>query len=132
MFTAMEELPVLTIDDLTRGPYIKVKKTGRTTETTFGILEGIMVSVKDLPESDSGLPMRFNLVYHVTDINSDKPFFKKGDSGSGVFVVGEKIDIPLGIAIGSSDKDECTFVCKIDKVLEDLDIDIVNYKNDNN
>lgn len=129
---AMEELPVLTKDDLTRGPYIKVKKTGRTTATTFGILEGIMVSVKDLPKSDSGLPMRFNLVYHVKDIDSDEPFFESGDSGSGVFVVGEKIDIPLGIAIGSSDKDECTFVCKIDKVLEDLDIDIVNYKNDNN
>lgn len=132
MFTAMEELPVLTKDDLTRGTYIKVKKTGRTTGTTFGQLEGIMDSVNDIPEYDSGLPMRFNSVYYVTDINSDKPFFEPGDSGSGVFVLGEEIDLPLGIAIGFSYEDECTFVCKIDKVLEDLDIDIVNYKNNNN
>lgn len=132
MFTAMEELPVLTEDDLTPGTCIIVKKTGRTTETTHGQLEGIMDSVNRLPDSDCGLPMHFDLVYFVTDMYSDDPFFKPGDSGSGVFVLGEKIDLPLGIAIGFSDEDECTFVCKIDKVLEDLDIDIVNYKNDNN
>lgn len=132
MFTAMEELPVLTEDDLTPGKCIIVKKTGRTTATTLGQLVGIMDSVNKLPDSDSGLPIRLDFVYYVKDMYSDDPFFLRGDSGSGVFVLGEKIDLPLGIAIGFSNKDKCIFVCKIDKVLEDLDIDIVNYKNDNN
>lgn len=128
----MEKLPVLTKDDLTPGKCIIVKKTGRTTETTFGQLEGVMISVNKPPDSDFGLPIRLKLVYYVTNMYSDVPFFGSGDSGSGVFVLGEKIDLPLGIAIGTSNEDQCTFVCKIDKVLEDLDIDIVNYKKDNN
>lgn len=132
MFIVMEELLVLIIDDLICGLYIKVKKMGRIIEIIFGIFEGIMVLVKDFLEFDFGLLMCFNLVYYVIDINLDKLFFKKGDFGFGVFVVGEKIDILLGIVIGFLDKDECIFVCKIDKVLEDFDIDIVNYKNDNN
>lgn len=130
MFTVMETIPVMTNDDLTGGTCIEVKKTGRTTETTFGQLVCVMTSVNEPSGSGLGEPMGLKLVYGVSDMYLDEPFFERGDSGSGVFVLGEEIDRPLGIAIGFSTKDQLTFVCKIDSVLQDLDIDIVKYKTD--
>lgn len=130
MFAEIETMPISTMDDFTRGASITVKKTGRTSKTTYGYLCGLLRSTR--PPLDSGFvpSLCFKLPYYVKNKHPDFPFFEPGDSGSGVFVVKEKRDFPLGIAFGFSPTEKRTFVCKIDTILNDLDINIVKYRKD--
>lgn len=55
---------------------------------------------------------------------SDKgPFFKHGDSGSGVFVIDNDSLRPLGIAFAFLNSE--TAVCRVDKIVKKLALEIV-------
>lgn len=56
--------------------------------------------------------------------NSDNtPFFTHGDSGSGVFVIDNDTLRPLGIAFAFLNSE--TAVCRIDKIVQELALEIV-------
>lgn len=66
---------------------IMVMKTGRTTGLTFGQLDGEMESIRMQLAAGSNRYCIFRNLYVVYDISGQGgPFFKPGDSGSGVFV----------------------------------------------
>lgn len=100
----------------------RVIKTGRTTGTTVGILNEHLLSIR-INSFLSGLGyLSFFNCYAV-----DTPeFFKEGDSGSGVFLIEKNgISKPLGIAFAFMDS--CTAVCRIDTIVDVLNLTIVRY-----
>lgn len=102
-----------------------VTKTGRTTGTTYGRLKGDSLSISvDKLYAAKGY-MSFYDCYEVLDKTILNPFFKPGDSGSGVFVVKDDGTLkPLGIAFASMNSQ--TVVCKIDAFVNELKLAIVN------
>lgn len=66
-------------------------------------------------------------VYLVGNKSKNEPFSKDGDSGSGVFLMGEKPYKPLGLVIGNSKNFQQTLVCKIDEFLDKFGLKIVQY-----
>lgn len=112
-------------DDLSFDENIEVTKTGRTTGITDGDLIDDSMSARIDKTPFSGVFFSFDDLYVVQNQSKDKVFFEGGDSGSGVFL--KKQNQPLGIAIGHSETSPITLVCKIDKVLDKLDLDIVHY-----
>lgn len=127
----MEVLTAVTKNELNFKNTIKVKKTGRTTETTYGYLikfnKHRRVSANLSLTATSDAPYRLETPYVVRNMYKNKPFFKKGDSGSAVFVLGEKDqpDKALGIAFGFSNDGKHTFVCNIEQILTKLDLKLV-------
>lgn len=96
------------------------KKTGRATGETTGYISNTSGSFKK-----NGREM-----YDCYSISQDESgvFSKKGDSGSGVFLVRADESLkPLGILIGGFEISQIKFVCKIDKVLEELQLKIVQF-----
>lgn len=113
-----EELTVVSEEDLK--PFklkeFKVTKTGRTTGSTKGYIKDRTFSTKRIFDC-----------YSISKEKSDD-FSKKGDSGSGVFLVEkDKTQKPLGILIGGLTQSKLKIVCKIDKVLEKLGLKIVKF-----
>lgn len=108
----------------------RVTKTGKTTQKTYGYLTNdIMCANISIPGfiKDIYLPE----LYIVEDIDKNQRFFEKGDSGSGVFVVGkEQLEIPLGIGIAVSLSRPEAYVCKIDKIVTNLELTLVRYTED--
>lgn len=101
-----------------------VIKTGRTTGTTRGklILDSLKIRV-DKSFAAIGY-MTFSNCFEVID-RGFGAFFRPGDSGSGVFVEKENGTLkPLGIAFACMNSQ--TAVCKIDAIVEQLKLDIVN------
>lgn len=105
----------------------KVTKTGRSTKKTSGHVHDRNFSV--------GVPHRgytyyFRKCYGIKldpDTDTDADVFEdKGDSGSGVFLNVNGSSKPLGIIIGSSEM--MTIVCQIDKIVNDLSLQIINYR----
>lgn len=107
----------------------KVMKSGRTTETTYGELTDDSLSIK-VPVDTSCLSkgyIHFFNCYAIKNIAGKEAFFSQGDSGSGVFVEEEDTTFkPLGIAFASLLSQ--TAVCKIDTIVNKLDLTIVRYK----
>lgn len=103
-----------------------VTKTGRTTGTTKGCLMDDSLTVKvDRSFLSRGYFAFFNC-YAIEDYTDDEPFFLKGDSGSGVYVMENgKPSKPLGIAFAYLDSQ--TAVCNIGMILDKLDLQIVKY-----
>lgn len=67
--------------------------------------------------------------YAIEDITEQEAFFRQGDSGSGVFVIEKDETLkPLGIAFASLFSQ--TAVCKIDSIIDKLDLTIVRYRED--
>lgn len=103
-----------------------VTKTGTATETTRGRL---MDDTLSLDFDISGIKFESDSCYSIEyiDINDD-PFFREGDSGSGVYVIdkdtGKPIK-PLGIAFAYTNWR--TAVCKIGEIVDELDLQIVRY-----
>lgn len=104
----------------------KVTKTGRTSRKTTGSLVDHSLSF----QINKSFPIKgwfcFNNCYAIENNTADQPFFEPGDSGSGVYVIDNKNTLkPLGIAFAYS----CSFtaVCKIDQVVEKLNLAIVRY-----
>lgn len=132
----MEALTVVKKTELNFKNTINVKKTGRTTETTYGYLidfkQHRIVSARIFLIPDSDEYYEFQMPYVVRDKYKKKAFFEKGDSGSGVFVLGER-NLPekaLGIAFGYSYEKPYTFVCNIDEILTKLNLELVKYPQD--
>lgn len=136
IFAEMEVLPVVKKTELNYKKPIKVKKTGKTTGTTYGYLmnfeNNILLSAKLQLIPNSAEYLEFQMPYVVRDMYKNNRFFREGDSGSGVFVLGEK-DLPekaLGIAFGYSYKNPYTFVCNIEEILTKLNLELVRYPQD--
>lgn len=105
---------------------MKVTKIGRTTGETIGILTGDeLVCRVDESFMSSGYLIFFDC-YSVIDMDKEKPFFSDGDSGSGVFLIDSDESLkPLGIAFAYLSSK--TAVCKIDMIVDALDLEIVKY-----
>lgn len=68
----------------------------------------------------------FNNCYAVENMGEMNNFFRPGDSGSGVFAIEYgQILKPLGIAFAFLSSE--TAVCKIDTIIDELDLTIVRY-----
>lgn len=117
-FSDKEILSVVKYDDIKFEENIEVRKIGKETGTTEGYLTENILSVKV-----EGLI--FKNCFAVRDTNV-KRFFESGDSGSGVFLKEEKAMQALGIAFAFMDNH--TLVCRIDKILDHLDLAIVQYR----
>lgn len=125
MFSDKDEMDVVNTDDLTYTEM--VKKTGRSTGTTYGYLdEDIMFATIEYPPL-SGTMNDFPELFIVKDIPETPPFFRKGDSGSGVFVMGNQVK-PLGIGIAFSEQSSETYVCKINEIVRRLGLTLVKYR----
>lgn len=80
--------------------------------------------------------MKFNDCYSILNYESHGEsgagvFSKEGDSGAGVFLVGTEETLkPLGILIGGYKISQLSVVCKIDKVLKKLGLNIVQFANE--
>lgn len=119
-------LPIARGADLNFQKEMKVTKIGRTTGETMGILTGDALSFKIDESFMSSGYLVFMDCYSVIDIESENPFFKDGDSGSGVFLKGSDGSLkPLGIAFAYLFSE--TAVCKIDTIVDKLDLEIVKY-----
>lgn len=102
---------------------MKVTKTGRTTKTTNGYVHERHLSIS--------LPLRgrrylFFKCYGIKPDEDTDVFADNGDSGSGVFLNDNGSLKPLGIIIGSMNTK--SVVCKIDKIVNDLSLQIIKYK----
>lgn len=98
----------------------QVKKTGRATGPTTGY-------IKDRSFSFKKLKTELYDCYSISNVESDV-FSKCGDSGSGVFLVTtDNSRKPLGILVGGYVISQIKAVCKIDKVLEKLELQIVQF-----
>lgn len=132
----MEVLTFLTKNELNSKNTIKVKKTGRTTETTYGYLikfnKHKRVSANLSLTANSNASYVLETPYVVRNMYKYKPFFRNGDSGSAVFVLGEKDqpDKALGIVFGFSNDRMHSFVCNIEQILTKLDLKLVRYPPD--
>lgn len=116
-FSVKEILSVVKYNDVNFEENPEVRKIGKATGTTTGVLTETIRSVKV-----DGLI--FKNCFAVSDTNG-KRFFESGDSGSGVFLPRDKTMQPLGIAFAFMKNH--TLVCRIDKILDYLDLAIVHY-----
>lgn len=105
---------------------MKVTKIGRTTRETIGILTGDdLVCRIDESFMSPGYLIFFDC-YSVIDADKENPFFRDGDSGSGVFLKDSDGSLkPLGIAFAYLFSK--TAVCKINSIVDTLDLEIVKY-----
>lgn len=125
LLAGKETLKVAKEEDLIMEKDI-VTKTGRTTGTTKGYLMDDSLTVKvDRSFLSRGYFAFFNC-YAIEDIPDYRPFFREGDSGSGVYVMENgKPSKPLGIAFAYLDS--LTAVCNIGMIVDKLDLQIVRY-----
>lgn len=122
LLAGKETLKVAKEEDLIMEKDI-VTKTGRTTGKTKGYLMDDSLTVK--VDRSRGYFAFFNC-YAIENIPDDQPFFKEGDSGSGVYVTENgKPSKPLGIAFAYLDSQ--TAVCNIGMIVDKLDLQIVRY-----
>lgn len=95
----------------------KVMKRGGSTGETEGLLTGNAFTVCIDKDLSSGGFYHFKNCFSIA--SSSRPFFEKGDSGSGVFLIeNERPTKPLGIAFAKSSIYNITAVCRIDKIAE--------------
>lgn len=105
----------------------KVMKTGSASDLAYGLLLYKMNSIILNHPPKSKYKYIFKNIYIVRSKSEQFPFFLPGDSGSGVFVEGEREPVKaLGIGFGIS-ASKMTYVCKIDKILNTLGLKIVKY-----
>eukprot|EP00105_Crassostrea_gigas_P038340 XP_019922488.1 PREDICTED: uncharacterized protein LOC109618667 [Crassostrea gigas] len=105
----------------------KVIKRGGSTGETEGLLTGNTLSVCVDKDLSSGGFYHFDRCFSIESIG--RPFFEKGDSGSGVFVMENgKPTKPLGIAFAKLMINHNTAVCRIDKIAEAFGLSI--YQNE--
>ena len=105
---------------------LRVFKRGNASCVTEGILHGIRQSAK---VDDVFLSRRicfFNKCFAVGDLENSSPFFKKGDSGSGVFVLEKPSqDLKaLGIAFAKHKNRDETLVCKLSDISREFNLSL--------
>lgn len=130
----IETLEIVKKSNLDYRTPIEVMKTGRKTDTTFGYLidpkKHEILSARLDSIRHSNRHYVFKMPYVVKDKDESKRFFLRGDSGSGVFLLGET-GLPekaLGIAFGYLYQRPYTFVCNIEDILEKLGLKLVRYR----
>lgn len=95
----------------------RVTKRGQATGITYGKLFGKNFSLS-IPGTSRGEYFTFNNCYMIKDEDYQRPFFKAGDSGSGVFLIKNKRQFkPLGIAFAHDPIQQSTAVCKIKPII---------------
>lgn len=105
----------------------KVMKRGGATGETEGRLTGNTLSVRVDKDPNVGGFYYFSRCFSID--SSDGPFFEKGDSGSGVFLMeNERPTKPLGIAFAKHMISQKTAVCRIDKIVEAFGLSV--YQNE--
>lgn len=106
----------------------KVMKRGGATGETRGRLTGDTLSVcVDKGPNVGGFFYRFSRCFSIDSIGG--PFFDKGDSGSGVFLMENgRPTKPLGIAFAMHKISQKTAVCRIDKIVEAFGLSV--YQNE--
>lgn len=102
-----------------------VQKRGRTTEKTVGILTSGGGSVSIRSKNNNSF-QTFQSCYLIGD-KDNRIFFDEGDSGSAVFLIDKTENKlkPLGIAFARLEFGRETFVCKIDKILQEFNISVI-------
>ena len=118
-FFSFQELPVLHIvneDDVEIKERTFVSKKGISTNMTIGLLSQNTMSLEI-----KGIWFKNCFIIH----NYEVPFFKEGDSGSGVFLsdADGKQKRALGIAFGLSKSKTQTCVCDIRDIVQTFDVD---------
>lgn len=106
-----------------------VKKRGRTTGDTTGQLVGDCLYVRVYSTQVHGRYYEFENCFAVKQMDNTKPFFQKGDSGSGVFVIDKKDNNslkPLGVAFASYFSK--TAVCKIGEITDAFNVSVYDYE----
>ena len=98
-----------------------VVKSGRTTGHTTGILDECF-SLSFPNPCNQAVIVSFNDCHFVDDLET--PFFKEGDSGSGVFLIDSESQPSkaLGIAFAFSRVYQKTVVCDIRGVVDALNV----------
>lgn len=121
----METLPIFKVSELDTQRGEDVFKIGRTTGPTTGHLKRTGTSLTFKMDKAKEF-MIFKQCYSVE--GNGESFFQKGDSGSGVFVITNDGTLkPLGIAFAFSMSE--TAVCKIEKIVDKLDLVIIKSPN---
>lgn len=111
--------------DLSKGKTV-VMKTGRTTGSTTGLFFYDSLLFRAINNQDDGRFYLFPNCYGILD-RENKPFFKPGDSGSGIYLNNNnnKKIVGIGIAIARDFENNrnITFACKIQEIVEAFNID---------
>ena len=96
-----------------------VRKTGRTSGNTIGILKSASHYPSITSRTYFGRTFNFRSCYYIED-HGGELFFRQGDSGSGVFLInGEKpLGIGFAIALGG------TYACRISEILREFNVTI--------
>lgn len=83
---------------------------------------------------DDGQFVCFPNCYGIKDENYEQPFFKPGDSGSGIYLDHNEKIIGIGIAIAKDPDDDrdTTIVSKIQGIVEAFNIDAYGISNAEN
>lgn len=131
LFTEREILQFVDIQNLANQEMVMVTKTGKATGKTEGVLRrGALFANMCI----SVCKKRFYLpgLYIVHDKDNGNPFFEKGDSGSGVFVVGKDnkeyvLGIGIAVNVNVDGQKRETYVCKIDQIIKNLELTLVKY-----
>lgn len=122
----MSELQIADENILQFGVSEVIKRGGSTGETK-GRLAGNALSVCVDKDFSFGGFYYFDRCFSIESIGC--PFFEKGDSGSGVFLMeNKKPTKPLGIAFAKLLINHNTAVCRIDKIAEAFGLSI--YQNE--
>ena len=103
-----------------------VTKTGGFTGTTTRILNDNIIQFDMSEDVGTSIFYVFKNCYEILD---DKhQFFEIGDSGSGVFLCQENgrtnKALGIGMAIGTNESKNSTFVCNIKEIVKTFNIDI--------
>lgn len=102
----------------------EVTKTGKSTGKTNGYVSNRKFSLRFWRGKDFYM---FSNCYSIEAKNDHDHFANIGDSGSGVFLVGKDgILKPLGLYFGYMGR--FAVVCKINNIVEKLNLEIVKYK----
>lgn len=102
----------------------EVLKTGKSTGITNGYIYNRKLTIEFWQGKGH---YKFSNCYGIKSNNDHDHFAKIGDSGSGVFLVEKDNTLkPLGLFFAYIGK--IAVVCKIGKILDELDLKIVKYK----
>lgn len=115
------ELQLPNANDLAIDEHKSVTKHGTTTKETTGVLIDDHLEVCIDYKDTSGCFYFFDKCFGIAN-DSELPFFKEGDSGSGVFFADPPMK-PLGIAFAYGC--EQTAVCDIRQIVEAFDVTLL-------
>ena len=103
-----------------------VKKFGRTTGLTYGIIESLIPTPMALPYKSRHFvaTVWFENIWTVRVHESSDAFALPGDSGS--LVVAEDNSYAIGLLFASTNKGDYGFIAPIGTVLADLDLSLVD------